>query len=130
MKRLLLLLGLLLILLSGCGIVFTKPTQPGVVHMHANVFDQASITIAKGTSISLVADDGTPHDIENGSWVQGIKVPLTEVGAPHVDVANKGHDTKVIGPFNVAGTYHIYCNIHPGMNLTIVVQAPAPVPYK
>jgi plastocyanin len=122
MRKLLVLLILLVLMLSGCSVALTKPTQPGTVHMHANMFDQASITIAKGTSISLVADDGTPHDVENGSWANGVKVPLTEVGAPHVDVQNAGHDTKTIGPFNAAGTYYVYCNIHPGMNLTIIVQ--------
>jgi plastocyanin len=28
----------------------------------------------------------------------------------------------VIGPFPIAGVYHIYCTLHQGMNLTIVVQ--------
>ncbi len=27
-----------------------------------------------------------------------------------------------IGPFTTAGIYHLYCSIHVGMNLTIVVQ--------
>jgi len=27
-----------------------------------------------------------------------------------------------IGPFTTAGTFHIYCSIHPGMNLTITVK--------
>ena len=27
-----------------------------------------------------------------------------------------------IGPFTTAGIFHIYCTIHRGMNLTIVVQ--------
>jgi plastocyanin len=27
-----------------------------------------------------------------------------------------------IGPFTTAGTYHIYCTVHQGMNLEIIVQ--------
>ena len=27
-----------------------------------------------------------------------------------------------VGPFATAGVYHIYCTLHQGMNLTIVVQ--------
>jgi len=27
-----------------------------------------------------------------------------------------------IGPFTTAGIYHIYCSVHVGMNLTVVVQ--------
>lgn len=27
-----------------------------------------------------------------------------------------------IGPFATAGVFHLYCTIHQGMNLTIVVQ--------
>ena len=29
---------------------------------------------------------------------------------------------KTIGPFNTAGTFHLYCTVHQGMNLTVIVQ--------
>jgi len=37
----------------------------------------------------------------------------------NVDI--KGSDVE-IGPFNATGVFHIYCTLHRGMNLTIVVQ--------
>jgi plastocyanin len=27
-----------------------------------------------------------------------------------------------VGPFTTPGTYHLYCTIHPGITLTIIVQ--------
>jgi plastocyanin len=33
----------------------------------------------------------------------------------------KGNSVE-IGPFNAAGTFHIICVVHPGMNLMVVVH--------
>jgi hypothetical protein len=30
--------------------------------------------------------------------------------------------TATVGPFSTPGAYHVYCTIHPGMTLTILVQ--------
>jgi plastocyanin len=27
-----------------------------------------------------------------------------------------------VGPFNTAGTFHLYCSVHLNMNLTVIVQ--------
>jgi plastocyanin len=35
---------------------------------------------------------------------------------------NLNNNTATVGPFTTAGTYHIFCTIHPGMSLTIIVQ--------
>ncbi len=32
------------------------------------------------------------------------------------------NDSHMIGPFPTAGTYHLYCTVHPGMNLTVIVH--------
>jgi len=32
------------------------------------------------------------------------------------------NNSVTIGPFTAPGTYHIYCTLHPGMTLTILVQ--------
>jgi len=43
-------------------------------------------------------------------------------GAPVIrDVTVTGGSIE-IGPFATAGLYHLYCTIHSGMNLAIVVQ--------
>ena len=92
------------------------------VHMSAQTFVQSSITISKGSSLSLVDDVGVPHQIADGTWDNNTAQPLKEPNAPTVNVQLNGNDQQVIGPFATAGTYHLYCTLHPGMNLTVSVQ--------
>ena len=92
------------------------------VHMSAQTFVQSSITISKGSSIALVDDVGVPHRIANGTWDNNNAKPMKETNAPSVNVQLNGNDQQTIGPFATAGTYHLYCTIHPGMNLTVIVQ--------
>jgi plastocyanin len=91
-------------------------------HMSAQTFVQSSITISKGSSIALVDDVGVPHHIANGTWDNNNVKPMKETNAPSVNVQLNGNDQQTIGPFATAGTYHLYCTIHPGMNLTVIVQ--------
>jgi plastocyanin len=71
----------------------------------------------------MLIDDGSfPHILRNGVWKNNTPYPAAEAGAPSVhDVQVSGNSIE-IGPFNTAGTFHIYCTIHPGMNLTVIVQ--------
>ena len=92
------------------------------VHMGNLNFLQSSITISKGSSLTLVDDVAVPHNITNGSWVGNTAKKATEPGAPTVSQTFAGNDTHDIGPFTTAGTFHLYCTIHPGMNLTVVVH--------
>ena len=94
----------------------------GTVHLGNTNFLQNSVTISKGGSVSLVDDVSVVHIIQNGSWDNGTAKPAKESGAPTVQVSFQGSDTHAIGPFNTAGTFHVYCTVHPGMNLTITVQ--------
>jgi plastocyanin len=93
------------------------------VHMNTANFAQSSVTIPKGSKLLLVDDTSVPHLLFNGSWQNGSQVKQAEPGAPSLtgDMVN-GNSTITIGPFTVAGTYHIYCSLHQGMNLTIIVQ--------
>lgn len=131
LKRLL--AGLLLTLalfaaLSACGGPASSnsgngPTASNEVHMEEDNFKQASIMLQKGQSLVLVNDSGVPHFIANGTWKGGSPDTQKETGAPTVDnVQISGNATQSIGPFNVVGTFHLFCTIHPGMNLTVVVQ--------
>jgi plastocyanin len=135
MKKLLatfVLLGLF-ILVTACGSASTSAgsgnsstTGSGnvTVHLGEMNFIQSSITIPRGSSITLVEDSATPHIISNGSWMDGNSQPMQESGAPVVNnmqISGSG-STAVIGPFNTPGTYHFYCTVHPGMNLTVIVQ--------
>ncbi len=49
---------------------------------------------------------------------------MQENGAPVVNnMQFSGSDgSQTIGPFNTIGTFHLYCSVHPGMNLTVIVQ--------
>jgi plastocyanin len=93
------------------------------VHMCGNNFAQSSITISKGQSLTLVDDSSAGHVIANGSWVNGTAQASQEPGAPVVNnLQFNGNDSHTIGPFNTAGTFHLYCTVHQGMNLTVIVQ--------
>jgi plastocyanin len=49
---------------------------------------------------------------------------MRENGAPvvnNVQISGNG-SSQAIGPFNTPGSFHLYCTIHPGMNLTVIVQ--------
>ena len=119
--RLLGLSCILVLLLAGCG---GSSNGPNAVHMSGMQFDQRSITIKQGESITLINDDlvGT-HIIANGTWVNGAARPAREAGAPEVDnVTIGGNSSATIGPFTTAGTFQLYCPVHVGMNLTVIVQ--------
>jgi plastocyanin len=92
------------------------------VHLGNATFLQSSITIPKGSKLTLVDDVAVPHIIENGSWKGSTQAPAKEPGAPTVNANFAGNDTHEVGPFTTAGTFHLFCTIHPGMNLTVVVH--------
>ena len=128
MKKLLIIVGLcgiLTVLLVACGGTMTSvSTTPNTVHMDDSDFVQSSITIKKGTSLTLVDDDPvTPHIIANGTWANGTPKAVREPGAPAVNnVQINGGSSGSIGPFTTTGTFKLYCTIHPNMNLTVIVQ--------
>jgi plastocyanin len=133
MKKLLLafaLLCMISVLVVACGGTTTgtgsgnSSSGNATVHMGQTNFDQSSVTISKGGTVTLVSDTSSVHIISNGQWVNGVARPGKESGAPTVDNVQftSAGESKVIGPFNTAGTFHLYCSVHPGMQLTIIVQ--------
>jgi len=92
------------------------------VHLGDTNFVKNTVTISKGGSLLMIDDSSIPHIIQNGSWNNGTPQPAKEAGAPTVQVQFQGNDRHTVGPFTTAGTYHLYCTIHPGMNLTVTVQ--------
>ena len=94
------------------------------VHMGEITFTQPSVTISKGSSLNLIDDVPVLHIIGNGSWVNNVAKPAIEPGAPTVNNVqfNAAGQSMSIGPFNTAGTYHLYCSVHLNMNLTVIVQ--------
>lgn len=121
MLALLILSCLTILLLTGCG--GSAATGPNPVHMSATQFTQSSITIKKGESITLINDNAfVSHTIANGTWVNSTAQTGQESGAPAINnVQIGGGSSTTIGPFPTAGTFHLYCTVHVGMNLTVVV---------
>ena len=121
---LLVLWSVITLLLVACGSVSSATnTAENVVHMNSMQFVQTSVTIKKGERLTLIDDALTPHIVANGTWENGMPHSAREPGAPLVkDVQINGTDSLVLGPFTTAGTFKLYCTIHSGMNLTVVVQ--------
>lgn len=125
------LFALISMLVVACGGSTTGGNTGGssgggsnTVGLASSTFAQSSITVQKGQSITLSNQTGTTHIIANGSWNGTTPAPKTETGAPvvnNVTISSQGQ-TLNIGPFNTAGTFHYYCSVHPGMNLTVTVQ--------
>ncbi len=100
----------------------TSVNSTPAVHLGVSTFEQSTVTISKGSKLLLVDDGQFPHILSNGTWVNNTPHPATEPGAPAVQNLNLNGNSVEVGPFNTAGTFHLYCTIHLGMNLTIVVQ--------
>jgi len=47
---------------------------------------------------------------------------LKEPGAPALRNVEITGGSRELGPFPIAGVYYLYCTLHLGMNLTMVVQ--------
>ncbi len=92
------------------------------VHMSANAFVQNVVLVPKGSKLHLVDDTNSEHVLRNGFWkADGSPESSAEPGAPVVNVTVTRGSVD-LGPFVTAGVFHLYCTIHSGMNLTIVVQ--------
>lgn len=128
MKKLFLILGVLSMLsisLVACGETSgSVSSNTYTIHMTTLAFAQESITIPRGSTLTLVNDSSAPHILANGSWMNGSPQAMHEQGIPAMmaNMQMMGNGSQTLGPFSTPGTYHIYCTVHPGMNLTIVVQ--------
>lgn len=105
---------------APAGLTYTNGVP--TIHMDAGSFTQASVTISKGSSLILMDDSSSVHILANGSWNHNQTNLTRESGAPLVNNQKVSSSSIEVGPFNVAGTYHILCLVHPGMTLTIIVQ--------
>jgi len=100
-----------------------KSVPTNQVHMKDTDFTQHTITIKKGEPLILIDDTPALHVIANGSWdASGNMVQNVEAGAPKVSIVVTGDSRQSIGPFTIAGTFHLYCSVHPHMNLTVIVE--------
>lgn len=108
---------------TGCGSNTSGSSNTSAVAMCTTTFAQSTITIHKGQSLTLVNDAADQHTIANGSWQNNVAQSAKEAGAPTINnVTIGGNSSTTIGPFNTVGTFKLYCTVHPGMNLTVIVQ--------
>ncbi len=101
----------------------TNPNGEPAVHMAPDHFVQNVVLVPKGSKLLVVNDSSVEHVLQNGAWdASGTPHVGAEPGAPTLrNVAITG-GSREIGPFSIAGVYHLYCTLHQGMNLTMVVQ--------
>jgi hypothetical protein len=104
------------------GVSASSNGEP-TVHMTGDNFAQNVVLVPKGSKLLLVNDSSVEHLLQNGMWdANGTPHALVEPGAPILRSVEITSGSVEIGPFTTAGVYHIYCTIHRGMNLTIVVE--------
>jgi plastocyanin len=115
---------MLLVVVLGTLLVACNGSSSNQVHMNETNFEQTSITVNKGENVTFVNDSDVIHAIDYGRWLDTTQIPDTEIGAPDIGAASSMNPnaTVVIGPFNKTGTFHYYCTVHPGMNLTVLVK--------
>jgi hypothetical protein len=117
------LVALLVAATPQSGAASTGQSGEPAVHMTPTNFVQNVVLVPMGSSLLLVADSSAEHILDYGRWdAQGSPHPLVEPGAPPLhDMVMTGGSME-LGPFPTPGVYHLYCTIHQGMNLTIVVE--------
>lgn len=108
---------------SGASGAASTTTGTETVHMTASTFAPNIVALHTGDTLTVVDDSPTPHILANGTWsASNQEQPGAETGAPTINNVEVNNNTVVLGPFTTPGTYHIFCTVHPGMNLTVIVQ--------
>ncbi len=107
-------LAVLLLLVGGLAVTSTARAQGETVVVEAadgNVFEPATITISVGDTVTWRNTDDVPHTStsEDELW----------------DSGTLGAGEEFSFTFEEAGTYAYFCEFHPGMEGTVVVQEAA-----
>ncbi len=86
-----------------------KSDSPGSneVFAESNSFNPASITVKKGTTVTWINKDGSDHTV------------TADGGAFNKDPLTPGSSFPFTA--NTVGTFTYHCNIHSGMNGTLIV---------
>jgi plastocyanin len=100
----------------------TTATGTETVHLTGSSFSPNIVALHKGDTLTMIGDSPVPHVIANGTWSSSKPMPGTEAGAPAINNVSVDGKTVVVGPFTTPGTYQLYCTVHPGMVLTVIVQ--------
>src|SRR5579871_495588 len=123
------LLGLVvgIILITGIAAPATSAASASTgsgeatVQLSAASFSPTSVIVPQGAKLRIVNSAGILHILTNGTWKNNVPTPMQEPGAPVVNNVQISSGSVEIGPFTSAGTFHIFCSVHVGMNLTVFV---------
>jgi hypothetical protein len=108
---------------TGGVAVSRGPNGEPAVHMAPSNFVQNVVLVPTGSSLLIVDDSSAEHVLQYGTWdANGVPHSQVEPGAPPLQHEDMRGGSMELGPFLTAGVYHLYCTIHQGMNLTIVVE--------
>lgn len=96
-----------------------------VVKVFNVAFEPKTITVSPGTTVKWINLDPVDHDVTSGTAIAGRKarqVKKTKFpdGKFQSGVFGKNGAFEII--FTEKGTYPYYCNIHPIMQATVVVE--------
>ncbi|MEO7021468.1 MAG: hypothetical protein ABI234_15045 [Ktedonobacteraceae bacterium] len=101
------------------------PACPGgdTVKTGVSTFEQSCIMLSKGGTLTISQDVSSYHSFDYGQWNGATQQPATPPnGAPALRALILSGPSVSIGPFTTAGTYNIFCTVHAGMNLTVIVK--------
>jgi plastocyanin len=93
------------------------------VKTNATNFEQSCIALSKGATLKVIQDQTSYHILDYGQWNgSSAQATAAPAGAPAMKDLTLSGPSVNIGPFTTAGTYHIYCTVHTGMDLTVTVK--------
>lgn len=101
----------------------SAPIVAGTAHMSSTGFTQDAVVVHQYARLKLVNDSKVLHVISNGTWLpSGSAKTGAEAGAAAVIGSRLPGGTVSTASWSTPGTYHLYCLVHRGMNLTVVVE--------
>jgi hypothetical protein len=117
------LVALLVGAMPQTGAASVGPNGEPAIHMTPATFAPNVALVPKGSSLLIIADSSAKHILDYGRWdAHGTPHPQADTGVPPLhDMVMTGGSME-LGPFTTPGVYHIYCTVHQGMNLTLVVE--------
>jgi manganese oxidase len=102
------------------------PAPTGVVaHIHVFAFVPKPLKVKAGTTVTWVNDDDIAHTVTSGTrdYAPGDTGQVTAVHADGLfDMTLDGAGKKASFTFAKTGTFHYFCNRHPGMEADVVVN--------
>jgi plastocyanin len=133
-------LGLLAVsALAGCAGAATTPSasptaspKPIAISIKGFAFNPATITVAKGTTVTWTNEDTVNHTVTTGT-PPPTQAPAASGASPAPSASLSKGDGRIDSgrvdatktfafTFNEAGTFNYFCAVHPRMVATVTVQ--------